>query len=895
MNVDRFVRVLLATSIFLSSVVGCHTGQLVTRTTKHSKNKLASKMSQLQCAEDCVDEPPVARQISTPIECSPREPLASDPTRPLSVDMLDEPIDWPLSLEQAVQITLENSDVIRDLGGRLVASPQAASSVYDVALREMDPAFGVEAALSDFDTRLTSSMIFDRDEQAFNNQFFGGGASNLATNRGDFNLELAKRAATGTQISVRNITNYNRNDSPVNLFRSAYDTQFNAEVRQPLLRGAGVNFNRIAGPNAQPGNYNGVVLARIRTDIALADFETSVRNLIRDVEQAYWQLYFSYRSLEARQAAYDAALASWRTVQKQYEASVVDGEQEALAQANYYLALSALKNALGGGPASSGIVGVYSSERNLRKLMGVQASDGRLILPTDEPSTAKRIFDWEESLSMGLDRRVELRRQRWTVKQRESELVAAKNFLLSQLDMIALYRWRGFGDDLLGNADVPAGSAFETLYGGDLQGWQLGLQYSVALGKRREHAAVRSAELNLAREKSILRNQELDIGNNIASQFAELDRAYSVARVNFNRSLAERRRLEAARSKYDAGTELLEFVLQAQQTTADADTQYYRSLVDYTTAVMQFHYERGSYLKYMNVQLEEGPWSPEAYCSYKKEFRRFKPKMNYCMTSPPPVSNGAQAGAAMSYAPVVQGDMTGTIDSEMMDDTNVPGYVFSTSDVGATLVGGETLGGEAIINGDLSAAGTTDLSGVVPESVESPPSAASEMPLFGPVVGSEEMQKVPSSKAAPTNGNQPASNKEWKSVESELPVEVPTKSTLEFAPAGKQSLGDLFSQAEDQRILRETTHALSSAADAVARILRAESEVDAGPRFFGRLDRMDVGSVKAHRRTLGAATIEKNNGKPAVKREEVRVSKRSSNYRRSSTSKPSMRRFEQLR
>ena len=112
-----------------------------------------------------------------------------------------------------------------------------------------------------------------------------------------------------------------------------YSTVFEAEIRQPLLQGAGIRFNRIAGPNATPGSYNGVLIARIRSDVALADFEAAVRDLLRDVETAYWQLYFAYRTLDASTAAFEASLASWRIVQDQLEAGTADGEQEALARA----------------------------------------------------------------------------------------------------------------------------------------------------------------------------------------------------------------------------------------------------------------------------------------------------------------------------------------------------------------------------------------------------------------------------------------------------------------------------------------------------------------------------------------------------------------------------------
>ena len=59
--------------------------------------------------------------------------------------------------------------------------------------------------------------------------------------------------------------------------------------------------------------------------------------------------------------------------------------------------------------------------------MGISSSDGRLIRPADEPTTARVTFDWQQSLVEALSRSAELRRQKWRIKQRELELTAAKN------------------------------------------------------------------------------------------------------------------------------------------------------------------------------------------------------------------------------------------------------------------------------------------------------------------------------------------------------------------------------------------------------------------------------------------------------------------------------------
>ena len=81
------------------------------------------------------------------------------------------------------------------------------------------------------------------------------------------------------------------------------------EIRQPLLQGAGVEYNGIAGPGAIPGFNQGVLIARVNADIALTAFEAGVRNLVSDVENDYWELYFAYRNLDAWKKGRDQRVA----------------------------------------------------------------------------------------------------------------------------------------------------------------------------------------------------------------------------------------------------------------------------------------------------------------------------------------------------------------------------------------------------------------------------------------------------------------------------------------------------------------------------------------------------------------------------------------------------------
>src|SRR5205814_4190858 len=99
--------------------------------------------------------------------------------------------------------------------------------------------------------------------------------------------------------------------------------------------------------------------------------------------------------------------------------------------------------------------GVLVNERRLRLLMGVVTEMTNLIRPSDEPFPASVLFDWESISTEALARRAELRRQRWQIKRREMELLATRNFLLPRLDVVGLYRFRGFGDKLLSPNPAP--------------------------------------------------------------------------------------------------------------------------------------------------------------------------------------------------------------------------------------------------------------------------------------------------------------------------------------------------------------------------------------------------------------------------------------------------------
>ncbi len=554
------------------------------------------------------------------------EPSRPEPVSPLDLDetVLEAGNIVPLTLDDCIQQALATSKIMRDLGGTIIRSPRALQSSVDPALVFTDPRIGEEAALSAFDANLFISNFFERNDRGLNNQFFG----NNGQFRQDLNVTqsgVSKRSATGGFFTFRNVTTYDRNNQLSNRFPfDSWETFVEAEVRQPLLRGAGTEFNRIAGPDGIPGLLNGVLLARVRTDISLIEFERAVRDLVAEVENAYWDLYYSYRDLEARIQVRDIAL---RTLDLQDPARVSSGNI-AQAQEQVYRFQAEIVDSLNGRPidatrlnngSSPGTFrnagGLRIAERRLRLLVGMPINDGRLIKPIDAPFKAPVVYDWSSSIGEALQNRAELRAQKWLIKQRELELVANRNFLMPRLDVISTYRYRGFGQDFVG-----PDSAIDSLYDGQFQEWNVGLEYDIPIGLRRAHAAVQHSRLAVARESEVLKEQERVVHFALSNAIGDSQRAFQNMDLQKKRLEAIVVQLNAIEVKTNQGEKAeLDVRLETERRLLDARLRYHQAEVEYALALRNVNYEKGTLLDYCNVHLVEALAPAKAYIDAREK------------------------------------------------------------------------------------------------------------------------------------------------------------------------------------------------------------------------------------------------------------------------------------
>ncbi|MEM6980610.1 MAG: TolC family protein [Planctomycetota bacterium] len=589
-----------------------------------------------------------------------------------------------LTLADAVQRALRFSPVLRTLGGSVVTTPQLSATTFDPALAHADPLSGVEAALSAFDAQYTQALFWQKTDQPtnFDPSVFGGGGGFDIFNpqvrqntAGSFVNELEKRTATGATFALRQDVAYLRTQdasAASQLFPSSFIGFLEAEYRQPLMRGAGTRYNQIVGaggPQGIIGQYNGVLIARVNEDVALADFEAAVINLIADVEETYWNLQTAYRVLEATVKGRESALQTYQYQKVRLEVGTGRQDEEAQARSQYYQFEAQVQDAL------AGQTGLYAVEQRLRYLIGLPATDDGLLKPITDPLDAKVVFDWQSALSQALVRRVEVRRQSYQVKRREMELYAARLNKRPQMDFVGTYRWRGLGDHLVGDGDNGIfDNLADSISGGNFQEWSAGMEISLPVGLRQASAAVAHAKLNLKRERAVLAETELRISHDLSDAARSIELTFQLVETNYNRYLADLRQVEVLRSRYRDGTDNINFLLQAQRQVVTSESQFYQSIANYNVALRDFHREKGSLLAYNQVSLAEGPWCSGARADAVTLGRFLEP---HCQPEkvqvPCPISNGGFDPSAIqmsSALPVSPSDLdeSGSGDPGLIED-----------------------------------------------------------------------------------------------------------------------------------------------------------------------------------------------------------------------------------
>jgi outer membrane protein TolC len=501
----------------------------------------------------CVRSPEALLSIPLPAVDTPFTVAAKEETRQ----------EQPLSLDEAIQIAIQNSEVVRVLTG--ISATASGSTIYDVAIAST----AIDAQNAVFDPAIDVTSVYGKDDPA--------GASS-STDSFNTSVNLSKQTIQGATAGV-NINAIGSYFEPgVFPLDPEYRSTVELSLRQPFLQG----FGRAA-------NLAPVVIARIDTERSFFQFKDSVQELVRGVIAAYWNLvsarvdvWARKQQVEQSQFAYDRALAR----KEQGLARAADVAQAGSALASFKAALiTARSNEL-------------LAETALRNIMNLPPSSTSFFVPTSEPVLEKIEFDWNRVISVGEVYRPDLIELKLILEADQQLLIQANNQARPQLDGIANYRWNGLSGELPNGAFMPNEP-------GRYAGFNVGVNFSVPLGLRQGRANLRRQELLIMRDQANLQQGMHQMIHDLAINYRNLDQF-------FEQYIAFKEAREAARLNYEnqvgeAISGRAEFlnVLQAITDWGNSVSQEASSITQYNTELANVERQTGTILETHGIRFVE--------------------------------------------------------------------------------------------------------------------------------------------------------------------------------------------------------------------------------------------------------------------------------------------------
>jgi outer membrane protein TolC len=374
---------------------------------------------------------------------------------------------------------------------------------------------------------------------------------------------------------------------PLNV--DSYNLYAEISVRQPLLRNFWIDQPRLT-------------LRLNRKNVRITELGVVYRtmDIVNQVHQAYYDLVLARQNVRVQERLLE--------VRKRFEAET--HQQVAVGR------LPSLEEKLAQAQAATVEVDLLTARQaadlavnQLKTLLGddFKKTANTVIEPTEGLAVLEEPLNLEQSWQCGLRQRPDLAQMRIDVDKANLDLKYRRNQLFPSLDLVGSYGRRGSSTAQTSPAISPHASftdAFEEVADGIAPNDMIGAIFSIPLSRARERANYRSSqEVRDQFRVRVKQREEL--------VFREIDDAYRMARLAFDRVQATRKATDAAEAavqaeeqKLVAGRSTPFVVLTLQGNLATAQSAEWRARAEYHKACAQLHFADATILERQNIRVD---------------------------------------------------------------------------------------------------------------------------------------------------------------------------------------------------------------------------------------------------------------------------------------------------
>jgi outer membrane protein TolC len=392
-------------------------------------------------------------------------------------------------------------------------------------------------------------------------------------------LQLSKQFETGGFFEAGWETAYTFSEPAGNLLtlNPSQRSRMNFRLEQPLFRGAG-----------EDANLAGIGVARANHRASLHDFEANVNQLIRDTQVGYWQVYHTKANVEANEDFVTEARVTWQKEITKRSLGASSLPQVAQAREQYERFRQELQRSRRR---------YLTAEQGLRQLLGMPGETDFRIIPDESPLQTFVEVDWQAGLSEALVNRPEIASQRESIRTAEINYEKATNGLCPDVTAFANYSLSGVGRDFSESANTVLDNRF--------QDWTLGFRYERAFGRRFDQATEQQSAILLMQERAQLRSIEHSVEHELRAAYNNLVTASDLVSTLNNQLAAAEVQVDANRVLFDSGRISLDLFLRTQTAYAETLRQKQQVFVEYTQALAEWDYARGTIMRSADVTMTE--------------------------------------------------------------------------------------------------------------------------------------------------------------------------------------------------------------------------------------------------------------------------------------------------
>lgn len=445
---------------------------------------------------------------------------------------------------------------------------------------------GIQEAQGAFDTNAYLQGKFDRSNDPVGNTLTTGGATRFQQDEWSFEAGVRKKVITGAEINVSQTLSRTDNNSIYFLPNPQSNAKLSVSVVQPLLKGAGVGYNRSI-----------MDIARLDSDIAMQEFIRQSESHLLEITRTYWALYAARVTyLQKARLVEDTA----RVTDELRARQKMDAGKSQLFRAESALA-----------SRRSDLVRAEAAVRNAQDRLKALTSDPTLmndpnveIIPRDQLVLTKTSFDGEAAAQAALESRPEINQAFLQLRAATVREKMSRNELMPELNLVVQ-------GSLGGLDDGDFGGAYGREYSTGSPGWGAGLVLSFPLENQIARARLERRQLELRQQIDQLRTTidtvllEVKISaREVATAYRETQAKYSAVKAFTEdlETLQARRSLEAVNEDRQMAA-YLDTMLDSQDRRAEAEEEFIRAGANYQIAIVNLQRAKGRLLQYSSVEI----------------------------------------------------------------------------------------------------------------------------------------------------------------------------------------------------------------------------------------------------------------------------------------------------